>query len=179
MRLRFIILALLHARGPNTGYGLSRTLQNELSYVWRATLQQIYFEVARMHEEGLVDRKIGDGKRNAPRLKIYSITDAGEAELMRWIRDKPLSSHKDELPAHLICSSLLGPTALTEQIEERLEQREREAVRLCALISTDGRDAGVHLAMDLQLRRIRSEMEWCHEALATLRGSEAGVRSSI
>src|SRR5437588_12869448 len=82
MSLRHGMLGLL-ARGPASGYDLLKTFEVSLANVWPATQSQLYTELGRLTDAGLVI-VYAEGPRGR---KEYRITDAGRAELRRWLTE--------------------------------------------------------------------------------------------
>lgn len=80
--LRYALLGLL-AGSPGTGYALKKRFAIELADAWYAETSQIYPELARMVEDGLIS-EISRGARGS---KTYAITDAGIDELVRWLKE--------------------------------------------------------------------------------------------
>lgn len=80
MSLRHGLLGLL-AEGPASGYDLTRRFAEELGPIWPAQHPKIYAELARMSGEGLIDV----ASRGPRGRKAYRITDAGLAEVRRWL----------------------------------------------------------------------------------------------
>lgn len=72
--LRLYLLALL-AESPQHGYGIIQALTDRTGGTYTPSAGTIYPRLAKLEEEGLVSKTI-DG-----RTTIYSITDAGRAEL--------------------------------------------------------------------------------------------------
>ena len=62
-----------------TGYELARVFDLSLSNAWHARHSQIYPELARLDELGLV-HVVGEGAR---RSRTWDVTEAGRAELRR------------------------------------------------------------------------------------------------
>jgi DNA-binding PadR family transcriptional regulator len=85
MSLRYGLLGLL-AEGPASGYDLSRRFQEVLGAVWPAQHPQIYSELGRLADAGLIEVD-SHGPRQR---KAYRITEAGLAEVRRWLRDEPV-----------------------------------------------------------------------------------------
>jgi DNA-binding PadR family transcriptional regulator len=80
--LRHGLLGLL-AEGPASGYDLARRFQEALGQVWPAQHPQIYAELARLAEAGMIEvDSVGARGR-----KAYRITDAGLAEVRRWLTE--------------------------------------------------------------------------------------------
>lgn len=87
MSLRHGILGVLTARSL-TGWDLSHYLGLTVSNAWSATSSQIYAELRAMEDAGLIrSEEAPRGQRG--RKRFYSITEAGEAELRRWV-DEPV-----------------------------------------------------------------------------------------
>ena len=73
------MLGLL-SQQPGTGYELTQRFDRSLTNAWHASHSQIYPELAKLQEQGLVE-VIGEGARNS---RTYAITDArprGDAPL--------------------------------------------------------------------------------------------------
>jgi PadR family transcriptional regulator, regulatory protein AphA len=94
MSLRHALLGLL-ADHPMTGYDLTRTFDRSLTNVWPASHSQIYPELARLSEAGLI-RQVASGSRGK---KVYEITREGLAEIHQWLRTEP--DHWSRNPAFL------------------------------------------------------------------------------
>jgi PadR family transcriptional regulator AphA len=82
MSLRHAVLGLLAER-PASGYDLLKRFETGLAMVWPAQQSQLYGELAKLSEAGLIE-VTGSGARNR---REYGITDAGRAELHRWLTD--------------------------------------------------------------------------------------------
>src|SRR5256885_7098935 len=82
MSLRHGLLGLL-AEGPASGYDLARRFSEALGAVWPARHPQIYTELSRLETAGFIEVE-SHGPRGR---KAYRITDAGLAEVRRWLTD--------------------------------------------------------------------------------------------
>lgn len=80
MSLRHAVLGLL-AETPRSGYDLIKEFESSLAFVWPAQASQIYGELTKLGEAGLIE-VTGTGARNR---REYGITDAGRAELKEWL----------------------------------------------------------------------------------------------
>ena len=122
MSLRHAALGLL-AEHPASGYDLLKLFQLSMDKVWPATQSQLYGELNKMAAEGLI--KVSDlGPRGR---KEYAITDAGRAELQRWMtspqQDPPIRN------AALLRVLMLGeitPSQRHEYMEKYRAGAERE-----------------------------------------------------
>src|ERR1700755_3238533 len=79
------------AQQPGSGYDLLRTFEKSMANVWPATQSQLYGELNKLADAGLIEvSDIGPRGR-----KEYRITEAGRAELRRWVttpQDEPFRS---------------------------------------------------------------------------------------
>lgn len=80
--LGFALLGLL-ARRPRTGYELAAALRAPIGYFWSAGHSQIYPELGRLEDGGLVRHRViaGPGPRDNKR---YAVTAAGRRALADW-----------------------------------------------------------------------------------------------
>src|SRR5882757_102796 len=68
---------------PGSGYDLLKRFEKSMANVWPATQSQLYGELNKLAASGLIEvADIGPRGR-----KEYRVTDAGRAELARWIVD--------------------------------------------------------------------------------------------
>jgi PadR family transcriptional regulator AphA len=82
MSLRHALLGALADR-PRTGYELLKHFEQSLAYAWPASHSQIYPELARLLDDGLIEQA-ASGPRGS---KTYAVTDDGVAEVRRWLRE--------------------------------------------------------------------------------------------
>jgi DNA-binding PadR family transcriptional regulator len=80
MSLRHALLGLL-AEQPASGWDLTRRFNDVLGSVWPAGHPQIYGELRKLLDEGLIEVE-SEGPRGR---KAYRVTDAGLAEVRRWL----------------------------------------------------------------------------------------------
>lgn len=83
MALEHALLVSLSER-PGAGIDLARRFDKSIGFFWRATHQQIYRTLGRMEQDGWVSSSVSP-QAGGPDKKVYDVTDAGRAELSRWI----------------------------------------------------------------------------------------------
>jgi DNA-binding PadR family transcriptional regulator len=94
--LGYAVLGLL-SREELSGYDLKRWMERPLGYFWSARHSQIYPELARLEEEGLVTHTLVE-QSGKPDKKVYRITAEGLEALKEWVVEPPVSrSVRDEL----------------------------------------------------------------------------------
>ncbi len=85
MALEHAILVSLSERAAS-GSDLVRRFDASIGFFWSATHQQIYRVLGRMEGDGWISSE-SVAQSDRPTKKIYSVTDAGRAELTRWIAE--------------------------------------------------------------------------------------------
>ena len=82
-----ILVSLCEQAG--SGYELAHRFDRSIGYFWAASHQQIYRTLRAMENDGWV-HVTPVVQRGRPDKKVYTVSDAGRAELARWIAE-PLS----------------------------------------------------------------------------------------
>src|SRR5262245_50063289 len=101
--LRHALLGMLSLR-PGTGYELAQRFDSSMANAWHASHSQIYPELARLQEEGLVE-VVGEGAR---RSRTYAVTDAGRVALRDWlVESEPNRSQRNETTVRWFLLGLL------------------------------------------------------------------------
>jgi DNA-binding PadR family transcriptional regulator len=98
MSLELVILGFLNY-APFTGYDLKKLMDQSTSHFWSADQSQIYRTLARLSEHDLA-RSETVPQEGRPDRKVYHITPAGRAELLRWLNN-PLLPEEEKVP-HLV-----------------------------------------------------------------------------
>jgi len=118
--LRHAILVLLDEREAS-GYDLAREFARGIGHVWNATHQQIYLELGRLSDDGLVEyRHVAQEGR--PDKKLYRITDAGYRELRTWMDEPaPKPRLRDALMIKIAGGHLADPGTLLAELREQMD----------------------------------------------------------
>lgn len=78
----YLVLGLIAREGPSTPYELKRHVAATLGHFWSFPHSLLYGEPARLAALGLLcERREVEGRRR----RIFSITEAGQAALHRWL----------------------------------------------------------------------------------------------
>jgi PadR family transcriptional regulator, regulatory protein AphA len=82
----YVILGMIRGR-PRSGYEIKALVDRTTRFFWAASYGQIYPELKRLSEAGLV---VGvDSPTGGRRRTVYEITADGEEELKAWLRQPP------------------------------------------------------------------------------------------
>ena len=87
MDIQYAILGLLSWK-PLTGYDLKKIIAESELFYWSGNNNQIYNSLVALHKQGLVSQEVRY-QHSLPAKKIYTITQAGQAELRAWLRTPP------------------------------------------------------------------------------------------
>jgi DNA-binding PadR family transcriptional regulator len=120
MSLRYALLAILRV-GPLSGYDLQKQFHQSVGHVWHAPDSQIYPELRKMEQAGLIEgEEQARGERGTRR--IYHVTDAGDQAFAAWMA-APLDYQRVRDPAHLRAAYLEAttPDAARAFLERHIE----------------------------------------------------------
>ena len=172
MSLRYALLGLL-TEEPASGYDLARKFERALRrYAWHAQHSQIYPELSQLERDGLI-AVIAEGGRGR---RTYAITDAGRAELRRWLLNPPDEFVvRNEFVLRLFLLSTLDAESARALLRPLVEESAREVERLRAAIDSRGAATapGVQLpfgrlAAEYGLRSFQTLHDWALWALEQL-----------
>src|SRR5215510_14136567 len=82
----YVILGMV-SREPRSGYEIKALVDDTTRFFWAASYGQIYPELKRLSEAGLVEGS--DAPRGERKRTVYAITADGEDELKDWLRQPP------------------------------------------------------------------------------------------
>jgi DNA-binding PadR family transcriptional regulator len=108
-----ILVSLCEQSG--SGYELTRRFDRSIGYFWSATHQQIYRTLRTMESDGWVSATV-IAQQGRPDKKVYTVSDAGRAELARWIGAPLGGSGSRELAVKLRGAAYGDRRALLEQV---------------------------------------------------------------
>lgn len=114
MSLKYVILSALSELSL-TGYEITKEFDLVLGNFWHAKHQQVYRELAKMADEGLVSFRL-EPQTGKPDRKVYSVTAMGTRALERWFSEPtPMSAIKSALLVKVYACG--DPDTLLSQIE--------------------------------------------------------------
>jgi PadR family transcriptional regulator, regulatory protein AphA len=167
MSLRHAVLGLL-AIQPSTGYDLAQRFDRSLANAWHASHSQIYPELARLQDAGMVE-VVGEGAR---RSRTWAVTPQGREELRRWMTETaPNRSQRNETAVRWFLLSVISPDDRRIALERELAFTEEEIDRLAALaelLDAAPRPQAFRSTVELGLRLNGVMREWLTEQLTAL-----------
>lgn len=175
MSLPHVILTVLSTRDA-TGYDITKEFSASIGYFWKASHQQVYRELNKMGQTGLVSCVLEpqDGK---PDRKVYSITDAGRSALGEWF-DQPTKhpTVRDEFSAKLMACAIQPSAPFRLQLVDLIEESKKlvahyqdiEAAHYSAPAELDNTQRLERLTLRRNLLLRQAWIQWAEEALAEL-----------
>ena len=127
----YVILGMVR-KEPRSGYEIKALVDNSTRFFWAASYGQIYPELKRLAEAGLV---VGsDSPTGGRRRTVYEITADGEEELRAWLRQPPQTFEmRDEGLLKLFFADALPRDEALAIVREMRERRLEVHQRLRAL----------------------------------------------
>jgi DNA-binding PadR family transcriptional regulator len=149
------------AFGQDTGYDIKQLVDKSTRHFWAASYGQIYPELRRLEQEGLIRGRpepTGDRAR-----KVYELTEAGVDALRDWLSsgEEPLYEVRDEGLLKMFFSDL-APERRIEIVRAIRERMERKLAQLEAL-GTPAK-TGPGMTLSLGTRVTKTYIDWCDEA---------------
>ena len=177
------MLGLL-AREALSGYDLASRMRERVGFFWQARHSQIYPELARLEEKGLVSHRVVE-QEGRPDKKVYEITPAGLAALKEWVT-APFEPRavRDELvlKAYSLWLADRAKALLLFREQRRLhEQRLLDYEARAAwmeeqwgddLARADSPHFASYAALQRGILNERGYVEWCDWVAAQLEGAE-------
>lgn len=186
--MRHAVLAAL-VSGEASGYDLAKAFRASVGNFWVATPQQLYRELERLDQDGLIAGRVVEQQRR-PNKRVYSLTRAGLATLAQYTREPaPDTTIKDPLLVKVQAVDVGDTAAVVEALRHRIETSRRklrgyESLRDRLLDGVPEPEylatapaVGPYLTLLRGLRFERENIEWAQQALAVLELRPPGVRA--
>jgi PadR family transcriptional regulator, regulatory protein AphA len=149
------------ALGRRTGYDIKAFIDKTARYFWAASYGQIYPELKRLEDQGLVS---GRPEPSGGRARtVYELTEAGTAALQRWLvsDDAPSYELRDEGMLKLFFSD----SAPERRIDIVRAMRTREERALAHLRSIEPHASqgppGPYLTLQMGIELTEWAVKWC------------------
>lgn len=172
MSLAHVILGLLQQEGM-TGYELkNQCFDQTIAHLWPADQAQIYKTLDKLVEKGWVTC-IVEMQRNRPNRKVYSVTEAGKIELLRWLQcHQPLPTIRELLLIQLFFAAELSNEAILHLLKQELVAHRKkltdcEKITLPLLddASASREQMMQRLVLELVRQKEQKYIDWLHTAI--------------
>lgn len=173
--LKYAILGLLN-RASMTGYDLMKLFNLELVNFWYARHSQIYPELKKLTEEGLITfETVVQGEKMEK--KLYSITEAGKKDFLEWLRKGDLlePTPKDIFRLKAYFLEALTKEDILKQFYYQLDQRKEKLRKLeismsehpfaRAIENVFSPEYGDYIVLKGAIMRERTHIDWLLECI--------------
>jgi DNA-binding PadR family transcriptional regulator len=174
MSLQHILLGFLREES-GSGYDLNKRLDAQAKHFWTTEQSQIYRALYRMQAADWVEFETVI-QANSPNKKVYNLTEKGNAELERWLREPT----EETLPSHIWLAKLyIGQNLDYADVAQIIRERRTTMgeYRLWVLLrrrlieqknSDDTETVLRLLTLDHTLRLIDTEISWFDSTIEKL-----------
>jgi PadR family transcriptional regulator AphA len=178
MSLEFAILGFLNYH-PYTGYDLKKIFDTSIRHFWPADQSQIYRTLAHLTELGYAEmEKVPQDDR--PDRKVYSITEAGRAGLLKWLSGPPPLGDPHNAPLiqvffagqlsnEEILAKFEGFAAIVRAILAQYEQVPAQIGPYQQEITSPREHFFWMLTLDNGIRSMRASLEWAENVIEQLK----------
>jgi PadR family transcriptional regulator, regulatory protein AphA len=166
----YVILGMLSWR-PMSGYDIKAIVDHSTRFFWAASYGQIYPELRRLAEAGLVEgeAEAGSGRRRT----AYTLTATGQDALRHWLAEEPATfEQRDEALLKLFFSAAAPETAVAT-LDAKRAQHEATLKRLREVEAAGTAEGFTEIVLRYGIESSEWMLDWCEREAARLRGAEA------
>jgi len=171
----YVILGLL-THQDMTGYDIKKRIDTAISNFWDAGYGQIYPALKLLEKDGFVKKGLGE-KSKGPNRIIYSITESGRNELMKWLSTPGEKEYvKYEILLKLFFGGLLTKAENAKRIMEFRERNKKNLdmvglykQSLSKVLKEDEDHYYYFLTVLFGEHIYKAYIEWADEAVAILK----------
>lgn len=89
MSIKYAILGLLNYQDMH-GYRIKNHIEKNFEHMWSINFGQIYPNLKELEKDGFIRMlEVLPSENGGPHKKLYSITDKGREEFIRWLSESP------------------------------------------------------------------------------------------
>jgi len=161
--------------GPMSGYDLKKLFDQSVTHFWSATQSHIYKALENLEAEGMVESQVipQEGK---PNRKQYKITEAGKAELRRWVSTPlPVEAKREAWLIQVFFAHNITNAEIASLFENRME-RLRKSLSECQLAQKNIEENSKkmesnrlqslwQLTLDYGINYFENEINWLEKTL--------------
>jgi len=172
-KTRYVLLGLLQEENLS-GYEIKKIIDIRMSFFWQESFGQIYPELNKMAEEGLVEISNTEPEGDRKHEKIrYRITQKGEIELKKWMKEE---NEKDSVRSEFLLKMYLSTSKNTEEMrrhiikfkeqsEEKLELFNLFKAQLNQILEVHNNHRQILNVLDLGIGQAKLYTDWSVQIL--------------
>lgn len=177
--LKYAILGLLNQKSMS-GYELMQQFESTLNEFWSAKHSQIYPELKKLTDEGMIDFKV-EITGTVLEKKVYTMTEAGQKDFMRWLeKDESMATTpKDVFRLRMFFSNRLEPEKRIflfqmqmEQHKIRKEYLEKNQKKFDGIPALDTDEFSDYLVLMGAVMREDTTIKWLEQCIILCKNGE-------
>jgi PadR family transcriptional regulator, regulatory protein AphA len=164
--------------GARTGYDIKRAIDFSTRFFWSASFGQIYPELHRLEERGLI--KAQSDPRGGVKRTSYRLTKAGETALREWLTDA--ESFMFEMRDEHLLRFFFGDLLTRDEVVANLRAQQRFCERVVEQFRSFEPDARTgfmdesqlypYLALVYGIEYMAWRRDWCERTVAAIESGE-------
>jgi PadR family transcriptional regulator, regulatory protein AphA len=172
-----VILGMLRL-GARTGYDIKRAIDFSTRFFWSASFGQIYPELHRLEERGLI--KAQSDPRGGVKRTSHRLTKAGETALREWLTDA--ESFMFEMRDEHLLRFFFGDLLTRDEVVANLRAQQRFCERVVEQFRSFEPDARTgfmeeaqlypYLALVYGIEYMAWRRDWCERTAAAIESGE-------
>jgi len=171
---QFAILGMLGLLKKSSGYDLKKHMESSTQYFWKETFSSIYPVLEELEEQKLIV-KIEKKAKNNRKRNDYILTSKGETVLKNWLMQpvEPMQI-RNELMLKLFFGNMVSVEVNIEHLEKQKKELKKK-LSIYQEIKHELSDMPTSeslyslLTLDHGIRQVLSSLEWCDNAIKTLK----------
>lgn len=175
-KTRYVLLGLLQEE-ELSGYEMKKAIDIRMSFFWQESFGQIYPELNKMIQEGLIDFSSTESTDKIRREIIrYKITPKGEKELKKWME---VENEKDTVRSEFLLKMYLSTDKNVEEMQKHIVQfkeQSEQKLKLFNLFDTQLNDniemhnnhKQILCVLNLGIRQAKLYIDWSNEILESM-----------
>jgi PadR family transcriptional regulator AphA len=160
---------------PMSGYDLKKFFDQSVAHFWSATQSHIYKALENLEDEGMVESQIIQ-QQGKPNRKQYKITEAGRAELRRWVSTPlPVEAKREAWLIQVFFAHNITNAEIASLFENRIE-RLHKSLSQCRLaqknidenskkVDSKRLESLWQLTLDYGVNYFENEISWLEKTL--------------
>jgi len=167
-----VVLGML-SLGPRSGYDIKAMVDRSTRFFWAASYGQIYPELRKLEEEGLIEGE--DAPSGGRSRRVFRLTDAGRKALEEWLLGPETTiEYRDESLLRLFFADALPREQALGLLEARKHGHEQYLDVLRAIDARPGNDPDfVDLVLRWGIDFNQWGADWCEKQQKRLRAKKA------
>ena len=179
-KTRYVLLGLLQEE-ELSGYEMKKIIDMRMSFFWQESFGQIYPELSKMIEEGLIDFSNNESTGKIKREIIrYKIALKGENELKQWMEaENEKDTSRSEFLLKIFLSTERNVVETKKHILQFKEQSEQKLILFNIFDMQLNQELEIHnnhkqilCVLNLGIRQAKLYIDWSKEILEGLESEE-------